>query len=99
MVSDCFMRLTLPRSSVAKGAPSIGKTVSAEYIAKGVDINSLVVQKLDDAITVLRPVHTQCGRHDVFGAEHARFDAAFCRSDFKIDRFCLCEASASRSLD
>jgi SpoU rRNA methylase family enzyme len=61
--------------------------VSSEYIAKGVDIYCLVVQELDDAITVLRPVHTQCGRDDVFGAEHARFDVAFCRSDFKIDRF------------
>ena len=48
-----------------------------QYIAKDVDINGPVVRELDDAVAVLRSVHTQCGRHDVFGAEHAGFDAAF----------------------
>jgi hypothetical protein len=36
--------------------------MSSEHIAKGVDIDCLVVQELDDAIAVLRPVHAQCGR-------------------------------------
>jgi hypothetical protein len=58
-------------------------------IAKNIDINGLIIKELDDAIAVLRPVDTQRGRHDVFGAQHAGFDAALSGVDFKIDRFGL----------